>query len=86
MSFFNTNIFSDTNLGFRFKFHSVIWQTDWSRQYPDHRAAKTLFSCVKEATFQAKSAHHRKHIEQDSPSSSLNKIMFLFYVGGNILS
>lgn len=72
MSFFNTNIFGDTNLSFWLRFHSVIWQTDWSRQYPDHRAAKTLLSCVKEATFQAKSAHHRKHIEQDCSSWNLH--------------
>lgn len=52
MSFYNTDRFCDTNFGFCFKFGSVIWQTDWSRQYPDHKAAKILFNCVKEATLQ----------------------------------
>lgn len=48
----NIAIFCDTHLGFCFKFYTVIWQTDWSRQYADHRAAKILFNCVKEATLQ----------------------------------
>jgi len=52
LSFYNTDIFCDTNLGFCFKFRSVIWQRDCSRKYPDHRAAKLLFNYLREATLQ----------------------------------